>query len=228
MVSDAALEAKNVLEGFGYLREVSMKNILRILAFTVVALGLFYAPAAKADTFTLTASSSNGVTVTANMTGTFLSSGEYLINSITSGNVVVPVSVTSLTAGSIAGGLEPNPSSPAGPVFTTANGQFYADDVLFLNAGNFLFDNAGLVFFVGNGCTVGSGCPEFNIYNTTGNNNGQEWLINSGGGGVWLDNFSITDNTTHTSYGTPEPVTLLLFGTGLMGIGGMVRRKLSR
>jgi len=27
---------------------------------------------------------------------------------------------------------------------------------------------------------------------------------------------------------TPEPVTLMLFGTGLMGIGGMVRRKMSR
>jgi hypothetical protein len=27
---------------------------------------------------------------------------------------------------------------------------------------------------------------------------------------------------------TPEPVTLMLFGTGLLGIGGMVRRKLSR
>ena len=216
-----------------------MRNVLRILAFTVVALALVYTPAAKADTFTFIASSSSGVTIDASMTGTLLSPGEYLITSITSGNVFVPSGVTSLTAGSIAGGLESG--SGTGAVFTTQNGQFFANNVLYLNAGNFIFDYWGLVFFVGNGCSVGSGCPEFNIYNTTGNNSGQEWLINSGGGGVWLNSFSITDISTGQSYGTPdpitsshdplgtpEPITLLLFGTGLMGIGGMVRRKLNR
>jgi hypothetical protein len=205
-----------------------MKNVLRILAFTVVALGLFYAPAAKADTFNLTASSSNGVTVTATMTGTLLSPGDYLVTSITSGNVVIPATLASTfgtSSGSIA--LEPNPNSN-GAVFTTANGLFNADNVLDTSAGNLLFDYYGLVFFVGPSCSVGSGCTELNIYNTTGNSSGQELLGTYNWGGVVLNNFQVTDTTTNTSYGTPEPVTLLLFGTGLMGIGGMVRRKLSR
>ena len=43
---------------------------------------------------------------------------------------------------------------------------------------------------------------------------------NSGDHTAFLTNVGIT--------ATPEPVTLMLFGTGLLGIGGMVRRRLNR
>jgi hypothetical protein len=58
-----------------------------------------------------------------------------------------------------------------------------------------------------------------------------EWHAN-GGGYYELQNSLVTADVyrleTLTATSTPEPVTLLLFGTGLMGIGGMVRRKLNR
>ncbi len=41
-----------------------------------------------------------------------------------------------------------------------------------------------------------------------------------------LDNVSVTEQTSGTS--VPEPSSLLLLGTGALGIGGMVRRKLRR
>jgi len=41
-----------------------------------------------------------------------------------------------------------------------------------------------------------------------------------------LDNISVTTETGGTS--VPEPSSLLLLGTGVLGLGGMVRRKLGR
>ena len=41
-----------------------------------------------------------------------------------------------------------------------------------------------------------------------------------------LDNVSVTEQTSGTS--VPEPSSLLLLGTGVLGLGGMVRRKLGR
>ena len=41
-----------------------------------------------------------------------------------------------------------------------------------------------------------------------------------------LDNISVTEQTSGTS--VPEPSSLLLLGTGVLGLGGIVRRKLGR
>jgi hypothetical protein len=167
-----------------------MKNVLRILAFTVVALGLFYAPAAKADTFTFT----------------FSGGGNTASGVFTTGNAGSPYTVTGIT-GTVDGSAITVLSSYAG-----------SDQLLYFPAtGGFYADFAGISFATANGV-------DYNItnYPSASGNFINISTLDPGGSGAFVA--PITMSVT----ATPEPITLLLFGTGLMGIGGMVRRKLSR
>jgi hypothetical protein len=189
-----------------------MKNVLRIFAFTVVALGLFYAPAAKADTFTLTGSGTtsalDAVTLSLTLTSyTPLGSGNFLITGITGSGITTsdPSFVTGNSTGII----------PGGPgAFITPSGKFNVDNVLY--ASSALLDSAGLAFYIGS--------TEANIWSNGDGTYSLYELVNGSYASSTLTSLTVT----HDTYGTPEPITLMLFGTGLMGIGGMVRRKLNR
>jgi len=81
----------------------------------------------------------------------------------------------------------------------------------------------GLLWFVGGSNTADN---QLNLFYATGTQWGTNYALYTYGGGAYpsIDNLSATlSNVTYT----PEPVTLILFGTGLAGIGGFVRRRLA-
>ncbi len=186
-----------------------MKTALKILTFSFVTLALIYAPAAKAASFTLNASG-GGVSLTATLTGVSLGGGKFLITGMT-GTLAGFGTITA---------IDPNPNSNGDPFeyFVVGKSGYWADNVLYLAGGadnddlgggaNSYLDNYGLVFYVGGNW--------FDLFYSTDDGGFYGLLYNDGKSFLGPADVSVT----------PEPVTLMLFGTGLAGIVGLVRRKL--
>jgi hypothetical protein len=219
-----------------------VKNVLRILAFTAVALGLFYAPAAKAETFTLTAAgslvgnSATTISINLTLTGTPLSNGKapnYGITSAT-GSVIVAGEPTFTNIALVAG----SGTAPGGEISSgvwSAGTLTYDNKLLGVNAANYL-NTEGLLLVIP-GLTETKNVTEVGQPKKVAATS-DYWVLewNKTGGYYELQNTLVT--AAYYNLGnsvevpslskTPEPITLVLFGTGLIGIGGMVRRKLSR
>ena len=188
-----------------------MKKFSFVLIALAVALAT--APAALANTFDYTLTY-GGVTATGILSGPLVSPGVY---DITSGTINLTGSTINGT-----GVLVPIPASG---VFQTGGGTelfpFNGCDIFlypYLNPqindinGAFLFD---ITSGPGSGNGVYIGSPGPGNYQVWGGN----WAITGLGGGASFD-------ATPTVTATPEPASLLLFGTGLAGVLGAVRRKL--
>jgi hypothetical protein len=161
---------------------------------------------AKADTFGYTFTGNDGVVATGNLIGNSVPTGGY---NITSGTIFMSGLADTNLDGT--GVLVQN----IGQVFKTGGGtnvDASGTDSLLFPFTDQLVDINGLFLFrmdSGEGAALGS----LNAI----------WGNNQGGYGMFGGNWTLNDSGVLTA--TPEPRSLLLLGTGLLGLAGMARRR---
>ena len=105
---------------------------------------------------------------------------------------------------------------PVGTFPTVDNGGYYPpnDNLLFfpsINESN--FDSSGVSYILGNGAQI-------NLFNGGG---ADDALLERSNGAIVFENVDVSITPSAV---TPEPGSIALFGTGLLGVAGMMRRRL--
>jgi hypothetical protein len=170
------------------------------------------APFASASTITFSGSDNAGDTFSGTLTATAAGGGVYHVTDASG-------IVNRFQSGSTA--VDPIASMFNGPynisnVGNSPSTDFSFDDI-FYSLGNIdgnPFDHSGLLLILVGGAEV-------NIYFPTGANNG-----------FFAENDGFTSPTLLTSFSAtldqspvPEPASLMLFGTGVLGLAGTIRRR---
>jgi uncharacterized protein (DUF697 family) len=206
-----------------------VKFTLRIISFSIAALALVWVPAAKADT--LTPCKVGPCTFALTAYGTSLTDPSIAI-SINLNLVGIPLSsvknpdygITDATGTITIGGVLQSftfvAETPALGIETKAPvGSLNYDDKL-IGKGDHNLDTRGLLLEI-----PGLSDPK-------GKKSSDYWVLEwyADGGYYELQNTLVTSDvyqlgTTLNVTNTPEPITLVLFGSGLVGIGGLMRRR---
>ena len=179
-----------------------MRSVFFVSAAALLSVGIM----ARADTFNLSFGSSSSVFTGSGIltTGAAEAPGEYLITSVT-GTAETTANGPDLVIRSIlAPGVFPTP---------TNGGTFPANDnTLFVTNGLGNLSQDGLSFILGNGAQI-------NLYD---DGLGDDALLERTNGSDVYEDATITITAVAS---TPEPASVALLGTGMLGVAGIVKRR---
>jgi hypothetical protein len=176
----------------------------QLFTLTMAMAIAFASLTAKADTYYYSFTGNDGVVANGSLTGDWVSTGGF---DITSGTIFMTGADSSLDG---AGALVLN----TGQVFQTGGGtnvNAAGTDSLLFPFTDQIIDDTGLFLFQmdsGQGAVLFSNEPQASGYGMFGGN----WALNDSG------DLSVS----------PEPSSLMLLGTGLLGLAGMARKKFGR